>query len=94
MLHKVLPNVLCQIAHFLFVDRLKSTHWSKSKQSCEAGSLHTKITDFFPLLSHSGLCFRCPALHLHTTKLNCNGEQTLPFTKMQSEAQTLKPYRW
>lgn len=51
----------------LFEDRVKSTHWSESMQSCETGSLYTKITDFFPLLSHSGRCFRCSVLHLHTS---------------------------
>lgn len=76
MLHKVLPNF-----KLLFVDRVKSTYWCDYKQSYEAGSHHTQTTDFFPLLSRSALYFRCSALYLHTSKLNCNGEQISPLTK-------------
>lgn len=72
MLHKVTPCVLFETPHFLFVDRLKSTHWSDSNQNYETGSHHTQITGFFPLLSRSALYFRYSALCLHTRQLKSN----------------------
>lgn len=71
MLHKVLPDVVFQFIFFIcgqgkvYILRLLNG-------SCETGSLHTKITDFFPLLSHSALYFRCFVCYLHTSKLNYN----------------------
>lgn len=81
MLHKVLSDVLFLNFTVLFVNRVKSTYCCYSMGSCETGSLHTEITDFFPLLSLSALYFRCLGHYLHTSKLNYNGKQTSPFTK-------------
>lgn len=92
MLHEV-PNVCCQIALFLFVDRVKSRDWAESKRSCETGSLHTKndrllsaLITFWPVLPMLCVAF--------THKLKCNRKTNIAIQEKKTRAQALisKPY--
>lgn len=81
--------------HFLFVDRLKSTHWSDSNQNYETGSHHSQITGFFPLLSRSALYFRYSAICLHTRQLKSNNKvhRTIDQQAQASKLQRSKTCR-